>query len=342
MIKRKTVFILGAGASHPYGLPLGIRLRESIIKYFLSMYSAYLRTYISNDGIIGEAITEAKRFCSCFEKSNIKSIDKFLSNNYKLYGELGKLAIMILILSDEEESYLLKKSPFPIQDWYTYLYNFLIKDIYPENWNSFLTNEISFVTFNYDRSLEHFFYESLHNSFLFAHKDDLLTIAKNIPIVHVYGKIADLDWQAGGNRGIPYGSHWLEYKMQDFTHNIKIIFDKRNEAHEELQKAKEYIRNAENIFFLGFGYAEENLKILDIPAIFEKRPEIYGTAVGLEHGEVIRIKEKLSLHPLSKEKITIDNKFDCLLLLRNFLEIPKKENEYPYKLMTADDTSKYE
>jgi hypothetical protein len=32
MINKKTVLVLGAGASKPYGLPLGTELRDSVIK----------------------------------------------------------------------------------------------------------------------------------------------------------------------------------------------------------------------------------------------------------------------------------------------------------------------
>lgn len=42
MISKKTVLILGAGASKPYGLPLGMELRDIVIKngyaYSVSKY----------------------------------------------------------------------------------------------------------------------------------------------------------------------------------------------------------------------------------------------------------------------------------------------------------------
>ncbi len=203
----------------------------------------------------------------------------------------------------------------------------------PENYEQFKENHVEFITFNYDRSLEYFIYESFINSFSSQRLDDDIRAAlhKNIelipfPFCHIYGKIADLPWQS--EDGVEYGYNGVQ-RLSRFSANIRVIFD-RNQNHDDLVKAKKLIIDAKRIFFLGFGYAKENLEILGLPANLNSKQEIYGTALGMTDKEINDLKRSIFLNSsgnkptipaeifVQEEKIKI-GKLDCLQLLREYL-----------------------
>ena len=53
---------------------------------------------------------------------------------------------------------------------------------------------VAFITFNYDRSLEFFLLTTLKNRYQKTEQECAAKL-KNIPIVHLYGKLALLPWE---------------------------------------------------------------------------------------------------------------------------------------------------
>ena len=195
-----------------------------------------------------------------------------------------------------------------------------------ENYNSLCENKLSFVTFNYDRSLEHFLYESLVNSFSNVDSSALIDQLNAFPIIHVFGQIAPLPWQDQGNLPLPlkYGTSVSEINIIDrLRKNIRTIYDERTDEsfNEQLEKAQYLIYNAQRVFFLGFGYAKENLELLKIPECLNIKQWIYGTALGATEKEITNITRLLNRrgHPTPVINPTIIKNCDCQALLREFL-----------------------
>jgi len=81
------------------------------------------------------------------------------------------------------------------------------------------------------------------------------------------------------------------------------------------------IRSARKIFFLGFGYDQQNLEILRIPERFKGsllRPIILGTAKGQLKEEIDKIKLRFLSRVDAALAITIED-CDCAKLLRKYL-----------------------
>jgi hypothetical protein len=73
------------------------------------------------------------------------------------------------------------------------------------------------------------------------------------------------------------------------------------------------------VFFLGFGYAKENLEILKIPQILNSLQKIYGTALNFTKREIESVKGIFpQSFPPYAPTVYIDN-VDCLMLLREYL-----------------------
>lgn len=317
MITENTVFILGAGASKPYGFPTALELRKDIIRNFSKQYHNKLiedrRLSHSEKAPIENDI---KELIDTFKLSSTKSIDLFLSRNKKYYG-LGKAIIAFLIASYEVKSKFREETSKPEEDWYFEIFDILTREISdPEKLTEmFIQNKISFITFNYDRSFEHFLYTSLLNSFA-TKRNDIKGIMINLKIIHLYGQIDPLDWQVN-YPALSYGNPDFFGRIDEFVKNIKIIFEERNP---DVREARSLIKNAKNIFFLGFGFADENLAALEFSSLLNKQHHIYGTGLGLTESERRKIISKLirgnSL--VHSEFITIED-CDSVMLLRKYL-----------------------
>ena len=123
MIDEPTLFILGAGASKPYGFPLGAELRSQIISDFLSDYEQLLATSTMTK-INGEReLRDVKNFITHFKGAPTYSIDDYLAYN-PIFSYYGKIAIALYIRKKEIESKFIEDmDPKDAkEDWYRYLF----------------------------------------------------------------------------------------------------------------------------------------------------------------------------------------------------------------------------
>ena len=100
MITHDTVFILGAGASKPYGFPTAWELKLDIIKNFHKRIQKIISGYNSYLGNYEQVLTQ---FINHFRDSHNVSIDLFLSRN-PLFSSIGKDAIVLSLLESEKSS----------------------------------------------------------------------------------------------------------------------------------------------------------------------------------------------------------------------------------------------
>lgn len=317
MIEQNTVFIVGAGGSFPYGFPTGKELRWQICKSFTAEFDEiYGYDFDADNAKRQEIIKLAESFTKVFYNSSTPSIDLFLSRNPK-FSSIGKKAIAWHILLSEAASVFHEDTEFS-QDWYTHLYQRMSEGLTtPDSFTDFSKNKVTFITFNYDRSLEHYLYDSFINSFtsldLKEHKTKSIF---PFEFHHVYGKIDELPWQ-GGN---------YEYRTPVDLKTINATYENIRVIHErtkgDLSKVIETLAYADRIFFLGFGYAKENLEILGIPTIFDGRQKIYGTALRMTEREIRTVRSSLNLNFENKDPALSNPRIkdmNCYELLRRYL-----------------------
>jgi hypothetical protein len=303
-----TVFVLGAGASSHYGYPLGEELIDDIISS-IKISVAHHGGFKTRNITIGEHHVPEKYMAlrNRLEYFSPLSIDAFLryesfpkkegskSANVDIVST-GKHLITLEILGRENHKLCLnKRHKHPItkktySNWYRYLYHALISDTEPEN---FLDEEPNFsvVTFNYDVSLEHYLFTRLHASNIFEDKK-LNSFFENVlskKIIHIYGQVDKYKWQGGQRGNFEYGcmrdedlSYWknqLFFKADTLKDNIFVIGDERTniKLKEVHIQAQSELAKAKNIFFLGFGFADENIKVLDLKQSCQYADRIFYT-----------------------------------------------------------------
>lgn len=312
MIKTDSVFILGAGASVPYGYPTGFELAEGIKNFLLNF--PYDPKVVPKDmmevhnffNLLVNPLPKLEQFYDALLKASTYSIDKFLENRPD-YLELGKLLITYMLKKKEHEFDLfinLKE-----KNWYAELFNRIDANV--ENISK---NRISFITFNYDRSLEFFLYNLLKSRSI-KEDVDILKVFHSIPIIHIYGSLGCFPWES--SCAIPYSYEFIPDHIKKMATNIQIMSDEAET--EELRAAHKLLDQAKNIYFIGCGYDFKNLNRLKIIE-YARRKVIMGTAIGvpLSLRKEIELFFNLSIRFDSKKNKKIYTKLpDSAILLAN-------------------------
>lgn len=318
MIEKSTLFILGAGASNPYGYPTARQLRTFIVNNFIIEYINKFHGGNMEALPSDPALKEKSKLIIEFDKSRTKSIDLFLARN-KQYYEQGRGIISFSIafhelkskfgeeLSEEEKKH----------DWYFELFDRLTGDISdPNKLESINENKIKFLTFNYDRSLDQFLFESLFYSFS-SRRDIIRDLVLKFDVTHVYGKLAKLDWENAVLKFKYKDKELLDYS-DELSGNINIVYDKNGN---NFNGENEFYQEFESIFFLGFGYAKENFEAIGLNNVLGKNQRVYGTALNYTDTERLMISAQIRrLNPgLLEHHIYIKN-LDSLGLIREYLK----------------------
>ncbi|MFH1310469.1 MAG: hypothetical protein ABIH85_07330 [Candidatus Omnitrophota bacterium] len=285
MIDKETVFILGAGASADFNFPLGVELRNEIYEKLKSpnTHSEQIAK-VFVDFPTDEAsdyIPTINTFAKDLYYDGDYSIDAFLERFQKKYLDIGKLAIAQTLAKYEDEAHF-----FDRDNWYRVLH-FKMKQ--KANVDSYAENKVSFITFNYDRSLEHFFYTALHSFDENIQTSQVIDIIDKIPIIHLYGQLDFLPWQSSDGRA--YGAPCTNFQLRSYKKSIGIIFEDVSERiNSNFQKAFELCEKAEKIYILGFGWHSKNIDRLRLTELDPLK--ITGTSWGLGELEISEIKNR--------------------------------------------------
>ena len=247
MIRKNTVFVLGAGASKDYGLPTGQELVDIIAESVPSEGSDEENKVSS---ILGVATQALRNFASRLRQSNASSIDSWLEKNPP-FVSIGKAFICQAIGSREDRSNLYKR------DWYATLWDKMTSET--KKTEDLLENKVSFITFNYDRSLEAFLETSAANLYPVI-EGECEEILREIHIIHVYGQAGYLSWQSNDDEKLQrsYYQHFTWAEAKNCSQAIKVLHEGQS-ATEEFEEAKKLLRAANTIYFFGFGYYPDNM-----------------------------------------------------------------------------------
>ena len=273
MITNDTVLVLGAGASMPYGFPSGHDLFFKIKKDLInqSQDKRYLWGRLRTLGIKEEVISD---FQDALNYADSPSVDAFLEHRPE-FLRVGKLAIAINLIPYEDEKRLFNigKSDDVPASWYRYLMDKLdAKDC-----GEFIHNKISIITFNYDRSLEHYLYTALKYRYGINDEECAKSISA-IPIVHVHGSLGLLPWQ----KGTYCRSYENTLSLSEIALASEqiIVMSEKDSGAPVFYTIHNLLEKASKIFFLGFGYHNTNLQRLGMGRLLIKTNK-FGTSFGL-------------------------------------------------------------
>ncbi|MFC1588402.1 hypothetical protein ACFL54_08830 [Planctomycetota bacterium] len=282
MITTPTVLILGAGASFPYGFPLGKTLVSSISNKYVHNTDSDRDLFLAHLSGAGHSPKTVEEFTQALYYSGKTSVDAFLEIRTK-YKEVGKAVMAQFLICHEDEKLLFTRNEEQ-GHWYHYLFGLLSGS----DLNSYCANQLTILTFNYDRSLDHFLYTSLTNTYGCS-QQECVNAMKSVPIIHLHGQLGNLPWQGSPSR--PYAIETKAANIFTSADGIRIIHESTS-TDTEFNKARSYLEEAKIICFLGFGYNKNNIERLKIEQYLQSKI-IIGSAMHLTREEMNKIEGTL-------------------------------------------------
>ena len=240
------VLVLGAGASLSMGYPVGSALRTALMP---SSMDRYVQAVVDSRNGIHRHDVEA--FATTFRDSQMLSIDAFLARRPDMV-DIGKRSIAAVLLMQEQAELL--HSCNHEDKWYQYFFN----HIATEDWASLDFSNFGVITFNYDRSLEHYLVNALSASYNRPRELCEQKLA-SLKIIHVYGLLGPTSPTEAAY--FPYGNSATPENIQIAAERLRVIPEGRDED-ETLTAARSLLTSADHLAFLGFGFDETNLRRL--------------------------------------------------------------------------------
>jgi hypothetical protein len=268
MFANPTVFVIGAGASAEYGLPLGSNLRDRI--------AAAGGYRFKDDGLLqdgDETLLNAIRQRFNSEKTAVHSYmaaDRDLAASMPIHAsidealhywrakteaiQLGKIAIANEILRAELNTHLSEnrqtgRVDVPRDGWlWPFLSMTLGSDLTREEAEQAFAN-LTLINFNYDRTVEQYLYWALQQ-YGRVSADVAAKSVASLNQIRPYGSIGNLPWQE--NPGPPFGGSQAGNDLFAISESIRTYTEQQDEGTE--QKIDQALQSAGLVVFLGFGY----------------------------------------------------------------------------------------
>jgi hypothetical protein len=227
------------------------------------------------------------------------SIDNFLDGhrgNNKM--ELcGKIAIVLAILRAESKSRL--RFDFRERDaidltpiantWYVRLWQLMSENVAKDEVGRVAEN-VSFITFNYDRCIEQFLLAAAQVYYSLG-QDDARELVGKISIHHLYGKVGGLPWLRGESDGIDFGYAAHGSQILNAAKQIR-TFTERFDDQAFLNRIHDETKAAERIVFLGYAFHAQNMKLITPPSDSAAK-QVFATAYGVSDSDRNVIKRQI-------------------------------------------------
>jgi len=264
MINTRTVFVVGAGASVPYFLPSGAELLDAA----KNIQGNAETCAVLMDGLPDLITRRAnlRNFIDAIKRYRGPSIDCFLED-WPAFRQIGHEVIAALMgpWSNHARLKRIADGVPPEDDWLLYLARKMRDGA--KTWERFCDNPITFVTFNFDTVIE----EELSETFkgFYGPAADVNRLPE---VIHVHGRL-------------PTFGELTQRWIADAALRVKVIHDELDQS--VVESARNAIRTADVVCFLGMSYQTPNMDTIDSLALRQlaKQPEFFGTTFRLPRVE---------------------------------------------------------
>ncbi|ASW08560.1 hypothetical protein [Rhizobium sp. 11515TR] len=329
MFRNNTTFVIGAGASAEFGLPVGSELARRISR------SAILKDLSSPRRVIGDdtfyynitrmwpnSVERAKPLKAARDIHEgihtAVSIDAFIhrfpSDPY--ISQIGKMLIALEIAKAERDSSmwpdnwnrlaedarmkLLNQHQAelinPDDTWIGSFFRILCDGVSDP---TKLGENIIIICFNYDRCIEYYLRRQIAAAYRIP-LGDAHEIVMKMNIIHPYGTLGGLTLNDSG-----YGDGLLSFgakmdqniRLEEIAKNIRTYTEQTHDINRTM-KIHNAIGNSNVLVFLGFGFNNQNLDLLRVKAFPEdynlNARNVYTTGMGIERQVSNTLKRRIA------------------------------------------------
>lgn len=334
MLRSKTTFVIGAGASAEFALPVGEQL-ASTIKSHLSMRFDFNQqvggdswVYRVMDKHAGEDLKAYGQACWRIVEglSLHNSIDNFIDNHRhdERIAYCGKLAIARTMMSAERGSSLRSLASTRPDDaakemerfkatWLHALFRLMQEGRPFDEVDRFFENS-SFVVFNYDRCVQLFFRRALVAAYGVT-DERAERVVNSADITHVFGSLGALPGSTA-TKAVEFGAE--HYDLGEVAAGLRTYSEQLDEG--AVDEVRRRVAGAECLAFLGFGYIPTNMQLLapnDRSGTTLRR--VVGSAFGIpdyDREAIARDLEQWSAYP--SVHVVLDPSAKCANLVANY------------------------
>ncbi len=308
MLRQPTLFVIGAGASKELHFPLGSDLLGALSELFNferdtfgvwrgpDAFRMLANAYSAQQSVDPNLLFEKAIFIRSKIRGLAKSIDQLIYTYSKdeLFVTVAKLGIA-QIISAAEATHLPKlQNHLPIQEqpwggnnWLrTFCSHYFAG--YHRSDAPRLYDDVSFVSFNYDRCIEYALLRATAHHF-HLNDDQAFDALKRVKIEHPYGSLGELPT---GRAAVShsFGTPQTNETLLSMARNLK-TFTEGTVGENTKEKIGKLIENSRSIVCLGFGYNAMNVELISNPT--EKGKIVYGTTFALSEPNAASAKSSM-------------------------------------------------
>lgn len=270
MFNRKTVLILGAGASAEFNMPVGSQLMSQIadLVQFKSKHSdphfrGQIFSYFGHERRAALAAAGSRLSSLISRFDSMDEVLHFLSGEAEAI-QLGKVAIAYQILKAERNSVIygmLLNNAEAIKQcdstWASWFLRIAISAARRQDYKKLFQN-VTVVDFNYDRIFPQYLHSALQRLYGFTEEESTAALG-GLRILHPYGVLGPLEWQAS-EEAIPFADE--EANLLAIAGRIRTFTEERNAP--EMNEIKSAVADGRVFLVLGFGFHGQNIEILSV------------------------------------------------------------------------------
>lgn len=272
MMKGKTVFVLGAGASAEFNMPVGWELAEKIKSKVDIKFRGYNECISGDLDLFTNITNQFQNNVTEYQNAAWRirdgiglsfSIDDFLDSHKddSYLSDYGRAAIVRTILECEQTTSLhsvtvprAEDNVSTLSTWLNILIKILSRGYTPKTVDK-IFEDVTFINFNYDRCLEVFLSHALAERFSIS-EDDSRGIVANAAIYHPYGTVGNL-WS--GRSSVSFGQKSANYSY--LAKNINIYTDDISD-NGTIKLAQDALERCDALVFLGFAFHVQNIRLI--------------------------------------------------------------------------------
>lgn len=311
--RKKTTFVVGAGASAEFGLPVGTGLAAEIKKSALLTDSdgsdttqrALLGILEAKFPLIPDRHRQSQALFDIHDGIHTAvSIDAFIHRHSRDRNieYWGKVLIALEVLKAERNSSLAaahwdefssdpnalieigdKMLKNPDYTWIGAFFRTLSDGVL--NYRD-LGKDVTIICFNYDRCIEAYLAETIADAYRVHIEDALKVVETNFHIIHPYGYLGKLHVRPGarGRGRLSFGYVLSdEGEIDSIAENIHTYTEQAHD-YDKVQEIHTAMSECTNLVFLGFGFNNQNLNLLRVKKAFrdvDTTKNVYATGFGL-------------------------------------------------------------